>query len=245
MNILKKVANLIVEVPDDQPAPDPQAGTASAPADPKGSDRQFDDTWSKLEQEVKQQSGKQTTVENLVKAAPGPNLDQVQVPMSADAGGSTSVMPVVGADGKVDFSPVYLSAKLPTVPFAAEDALALIATLPPELPLDTKRQTMKVTLAAMGKTLTVSPQAIVTDAALKLAALQSFSDGIAKQATEYMSLAEVDIANLEAKIAERKKGIEGAKAKQTQVAQMCADEEKRLDDVAEFFSLDVPPSKHA
>jgi hypothetical protein len=154
-------------------------------------------------------------------------------------------MPVVQPDGKVDFGPVYLSAKLPVVPFAAEDALALIATLPQELPLDTKRQTMKVTLAAMGKTMTVSPQGIVTDAALKLAALQSFSEGIAKQATEYISLAEVDIANLEAKIAERKKGIEGAKAKQAQVAQMCSDEEKRLDDVAEFFSLDVAPSRHA
>lgn len=238
MNILKKVANLIVEVPEDASAPD------AAPADSKAPGAKFDDTWSKLEQEVAQKSTTQTTVEDLVKKAPGPNLDQVQVPVKSDPGGVSSVMPVVQPDGKVDFGPVYQSAKLPVVPFAAEDALALIATLP-ELPLDTKRQTLKVTLTAMGKTLSVSPQAIVTDAALKLAALQSFSDGIAKQATDYISLAEVDIANLEAKIAERKKGIEGAKAKQAEVAQMCSDEEKRLDDVAEFFSLDVPPSKHA
>jgi len=242
MNILKKVASLVVEVPqDDAPAAEPAAG-ATAP------DAKFDQAWSQLEDQAAKQTPqpmKTTTVEDLVKKAPGPNLDEVHVPVAENGGGMQAVMPAVQPDGKVDFGPVYRSANLPVVPFTAEDALALIATLPPELPLDTKRQTLKVTLTAMGKTLSVSPQGIVTDAALKLAALHSFSDGIAKQAADYISLAEVDIANLEAKIAERKKGIEGAKAKQAQVADMCSTEEKRLDDVAEFFSLDVPPSKHA
>jgi hypothetical protein len=239
MNLLKKVANLIVEVPDEQSAAPP-------PTSPiKGQGDKFDDSWAKLEAEVKQQGGKQTTIEQLVKQSPGPNLDQVNVPVQSDPATPETAMPVVQPDGKVDFGPVYQAAKLPTVPFTAEDALALIATLPAELPLDTKRQTLKVTLSAMGKTVSVSPQGIVTDAALKLAALQSFSDGIAKQATDYISLASLDIANLEAKIAERKKGIEGAKAKQAEVAKLCTSEAERLDDVAEFFSLDVPPSKHA
>jgi hypothetical protein len=239
MNLLKKVANLVVEVQDEPEMPPPGPASAKGPGD------KFDDSWAKLEAEVKQQGTKQTTVEQLVKQAPGPNLDQVKVPVQPDPAAPETAMPVVQPDGKVDFGPVYQAAKLPAVPFTAEDALALIGTLPPELPLETKRQTVKVTLSAMGKTVSVSPQGIVTDAALKLAALQSFSDGIAKQATDYISLASLDIANLEAKIAERKRGIEGAKAKQAEVAKLCADEAARLDDVAEFFSLDVPPSKYA
>ena len=132
MNILKKVASLVVEVPDDEPAPD--VAPVAASADPKASDAKFDDSWSKLEQEVAQKAPAQTTVEDLVKKAAGPNLDQVQVPVKGDGAGMAAVMPIVQADGKVDFSPVYQSAKLPVVPFAAEDALALIATLPASCP---------------------------------------------------------------------------------------------------------------
>jgi hypothetical protein len=234
MNILKRVANLVVEIPDDAPKPQPKVPAPQPQQQPNPADSLID---AKLK-------ATQRTIEELVKGAPGPNLDEVKVP-APQSSETTSGMPTENPDGSVDFRPVYASAKLPQVPFTAEDAITLISNLPTDLALETKRQTVKVTIAAMGKSLGVTPESIVTDAARKLAAVESFQAGVAKQASDYMSMAEVDIATLEAKIAERRKGIENAKARLEQLSKWCNSESNKLDDVAEFFSLDIPPSKLA
>jgi hypothetical protein len=56
---------------------------------------------------------------------------------------------------------------------------------------------------------------------------------------------ERDIAALQAQIEERRKAIANARHEVTRVTQMCNAESDRLDDVLEFFSLDVPPSRYA
>ena len=79
----------------------------------------------------------------------------------------------------------------------------------------------------------------------KLAALAAYNESFTKQAEDYSSKAEVEILTLEQQIADKRKAIEDAKAKQTAMYQSCVAESDRLDDVLEFFSLDVPPSKLA
>src|SRR5579872_2700804 len=64
------------------------------------------------------------TVEDVVKQAPGPNLDQIQTP--AD----TAKSPPLTADGAPDFKAIYERSGVPAVSFGAEEALQVIGSLP-------------------------------------------------------------------------------------------------------------------
>jgi hypothetical protein len=130
-------------------------------------------------------------------------------------------------------------------PFTAEQLIELLATLPPELPLEARRQTVKITIQAMARTVNVTPEIIVADASRKLAALAAYEDSYGKQADDYVSKSEAEIKALEAQIATKRASIEDAKQKHDLMNKACVDESDRLDDVLEFFSLDVPPSKYA
>ncbi|HZH98997.1 MAG TPA: hypothetical protein VEX38_08495 [Fimbriimonadaceae bacterium] len=178
------------------------------------------------------------TVEQIVRESTGPNLDEIRVPEGES-------IQDAAPNGKPEFQNIYRQAGVPSVPFTAEQVLELINTLPAELPIETKRQTVRITLAAMAKTMGVSTDAIVADASRKLAALASFTDTYGKQATMFVSTAEAEIQRLEAQIAEKKSAIGRALQMQTHVAEVCQAESDRLDDVLEFFSLDLPPSKLA
>ena len=168
----------------------------------------------------------------------GPNMDEIKFSASC-------LEPVLTPDGKADFSPIYQQSGLPAAPFTAEQMLEMLSSLPPELPLDTKRKTVKVTLNAMGKTIGATPETIVADASRKLAALTAYLDHLTKQTTDSAATAELDIAALQAQIEEKRKAMTAAQQKQAQMRQLCDAESDRLDDVLEFFSLDVPPSKYA
>jgi hypothetical protein len=178
------------------------------------------------------------TVEQLVRDADGPSLDQIKVPASTPPPTST-------ADGKLDFTAVYQQANLPPAAFTAEQMLDLLTSLPPELPLETKRQTVKASLSALGKSIGTTPETIVADASRKLAALGAYAENLSRHTAESVSAAEVEIAALQAQIADKRKAIQDAQQKLAQVSQMCDAESDRLDDVLEFFSLDVAPSKYA
>ncbi|MGV3617787.1 MAG: hypothetical protein ACO1SV_20875 [Fimbriimonas sp.] len=182
------------------------------------------------------------TVEDIVREQPGPNLDEIKVASPTPV---APAQPVIGPDGKVNFNAIYGLAKLPAAAFTAEQVLELLASLPAELPISAKRVTLKVTLEAMSKSMGVNSETVVADASRKLAALAAYSESYSEQAKVYMTKAEAEIANLEAEISRRKQGIEDARARQAQVQQSCVAESDRLDDVLEFFSLDVPPSKYA
>lgn len=174
------------------------------------------------------------TVEQIVREADGPNLDEVKA-------GAASAL----ASGEVTPAAIYQQANLPAAPFTAEQMLDLLASLPPELLLDTKRQTVKVTLSALGKSAGATPETIVTDASRKLAALNAYIESLAQQADNFAVKAETEITALQAQIEEKRKAIQAARQKVLQGTQICEQESHRLDDVLEFFSLDVPPSKHA
>lgn len=177
-------------------------------------------------------------MEQVVREAPGPNLEEIKVP-------ATPATPIVNTDGSVDYKTIYKMAGIPDCAFSAEQMLDLLGTLPAELPLETKRATVKVTVNAMSQSMGVNAEAIVADASRKLTALAAFAQTYVQQADEYVNKAEMEITTLEAEIARRRQTILDAKAKQSQVNEACHIESDRLDDVLEFFSLDVAPSKYA
>lgn len=190
---------------------------------------------------------KARTVEQIVREQPGPNLDEIKVPDSAanPAPPIPPSEPIIGEDGQINFNSIYRLANLPTVAFTAEQILELFASLPADLPLESKRATIRVTLGAMAKSLGITTEQIVADASRKLAALASYDESFTKQASDYTTKAEIEIMTLEQQIADKRKAIADAKSKQTSMHEACAKECDRLDDVLEFFTLDVPPSKHA
>lgn len=187
------------------------------------------------------------TVEQIVREQPGPNLDEIKVPdiAASPAPPVPPAEPIIGSDGHINFDSIYRLANLPTVAFTAEQILELFASLPADLPLESKRATIRVTLGAMAKSLGITTEQIVADASRKLAALVSYDESFTKQASDYTAKAEVEIMTLEQQIADKRKAIEDAKSKQTSMHEACSKECDRLDDVLEFFTLDVPPSKHA
>jgi hypothetical protein len=177
------------------------------------------------------------TIEQIVREQPGPNLEDIKVSAPAE--------PVISSDGHVNYGSIYRMASLPETPFTAEQVLEVLHSLPAELPIESKRATLKVTLSAMAKTTGVTPETVVADASRKLAALASFAQSYTDQANKYILKCQEEIKNLEAEIERRKMGISEATAKQSQMVEACQTESDRLDDVLEFFSLDVPPSKYA
>jgi hypothetical protein len=227
---LRKAAGLLVELPPERPAP-PAKATAA----------EVNSLLAELESGTKTDQrapGSTKTVEQIVREADGPNLDQVETPTTAAA-------PAVAADGTADFSPVYAQSNLPAAPFTAEQMHELLKSLPPELPLETKRQTVQVTLGAMGKSIGATPETIVADASRKLAALTAYAEQLSHDTAAFVTATEQEIASLQAQIEEKRQAALAAQQKLEESQRLCDAESHRLDDVLEFFSLDVPPSKYA
>lgn len=177
------------------------------------------------------------TVEQIVRESEGPNLDEIQVLHQAAPAFVTS-------GGQADFGAIYAQAGLPTVPFTAEQMRDMLNSLPAELPLPMRRQTMKVTLDALGKTVGATADGIVADASRKMAALAAYAGGLSQQTKAQTTQTEQEIAALEAQIQEKRQAVARSQATLTEAVQRCNAESDHLDDVLEFFSLDVPPSKH-
>jgi hypothetical protein len=212
---LRKAAGLFVELPPED-RPQPHRGTAEASEDAVPS----------------------RTVEEIVRESAGPNLEDIKVPSMTEA-------PTVSADGKADFAAIYQQAGLPAAPFSAEQMRDMLQSLPPELPLSTKRQTVAVTLGAVGKSIGATPETIVADASRKLAALAAYTDSLSKQTADAIAAGKQQIEALEAQIADQRRTMGAAQERLAEALKVCHAESDELDDVLEFFSLDVPPSKHS
>src|SRR5476649_1505270 len=126
---LRRAAGLFLELPNE-------------PAKPAGKE------WSVMDAPAPQTS----TVEQVVRDEPGPNLDEIKPTANPAA-------PVIDADGNVVFSSIYALANLPNSPFTAEQVLELLATLPADLPIESKRATVKITVNAMAKATGVTTEA--------------------------------------------------------------------------------------
>jgi hypothetical protein len=226
---LRKAAGLLVELP-----PETETGP------PGARDRDLNQILAELDDKGPQGSAARPakTVEQIVSETEGPKLAEIALSGEVPP-------PIATPDGKVEFSALYQHAGLPPAPFSAEQMLDMLASLPSNLPLDTRRQTVTVTLGAMGKAIGATPQTIVADASRKLAALTAYAESVSKQTAELVAQTELEIATLQAQIEEKRQAAQAAQQQHSQVTQVCEAESDRLDDVLEFFSLDVPPSKHA
>jgi hypothetical protein len=246
---LRKAAGLFVEIPEEEPGAEAAEASASVTGPTDAATDDLDRRLAAMNATIRSLgaggSGGGTpppaaarTVEQIVREADGPNLDEVNVPASAPA-------PVMSADGRIDFSALYAQAALPAAPFTAEQTLDMLASLPGDLPLDTRRQTVKVTLGAMGKAIGATPETIVADASRKLAALAAYSENVSNETAQTVTAGELEIAALQQQIEQVRQSIGAAQQRHSEVQRLCEAETDRLDDVLEFFSLDIGPSRHA
>ena len=243
---LRRAAGLLVELPPDAPRDDrdellDEVLAKAATQSPGGSSRQVGATGSASGMSTSRPS-QTKTVEQIMHDADGPDLDQIKagVAASSPSGASPSE-----AGKALDAPAIYAAAKLPAAPFSAEQMLDMLASLPSELPLETRRQTVKVTLSALGKTMGASPETIVADASRKVAALAAYSEHLTKRTNEFSQSGEKEIEGLQSQIEAKRKALQDARHQLAQSTEKCRQEADRLDDVLEFFSLDVPPSKYA
>ncbi len=207
-NLLRKAADLVVELPDEEPSSDP-----------------LDLPQTK-------------TVQQVVRETPGPNLDEIKV-----APQPTGTVSAPG--GKVEFADVYSRAGLPQATFTAEQALEVMSSLPSDLAIEVRRKAVQTTLQAMGKAMGVDTQSVVADASRKMAALAAYGDSLEHQTNQFTAAAEAKIADLDKQIADQRASIDEVKKMLADALAKCQAESHRLDDVLEFFTLDIAPSKLA
>lgn len=221
-NTLKKATSLLVEMPEDREPP--KLRSTDVP--------DMDDIDTELPAAARLSSAK--SIEQIVEESDGPNLNEIQVTPTA--------IPIATEGKPLDFASIYRAANLPETAFGAEQMLETLASLPPELPLETRRATMKAMLSTLGKSSGATPETIVADATRKLAALASFENFMNKRTEETIAKSQAEIADLEAQIEARKTAINGAKSQFALIQSECERESDKIDDVLEFFSLDVGAS---
>lgn len=228
---LRKAASLIVELPPDE-----------TPLNLKSSDIDLDD-WpdtdlpadARLPGDVAAASGTSQTIAQLVRKSDGPNLEQIEI---------TQVPVGAVGENSLDFAAIYVAAKLPKTQFGADEMLGVLSSMPADVPLQTKRVTVKAVLGGMAN-MGASPENIVADASRKLAALQAFHGFMERKTNETMASSQTQIAELEHQIEARRQTMQNAQSELARVTQGCEGEADKLDQVLEFFSLDEGVSTHA
>lgn len=216
---LRKAASLVVELPPEQ-----------TPLNLKSSDIDLDD-WPDTDlppaAQLPGEAAASQTVAQLVRNADGPNLDQIEI---------TQVPANAVGENALDFDAIYAAAKLPPTQFGADQMLNVLASMPADVPLQTKRVTVKAVLGGMAN-MGASPENIVADASRKLAALQAFHGFMERKTGETLEAGETEIAQLESQIAARRQLMRDAQNELARVTQGCETEADKLDEVLEFFSL--------
>lgn len=236
---LRKAASLLVELPPEEPSVETGSSQGNQSAAPTASSTTVDSFLAGLENDAPPTptgNAGARTVEDLVRDSDGPSLEAIKI---------AGPPPATAPDGTVDFPAIYRQAGLPEVPYAAEQALELLNSLPPDLPLEVRRQMVKASLNSLGRTIGVTPDTLVTDASRKVAALNAYVEGLTRRTQEEATATEAEITALETQIRERRERLDRGKRLLEAATRRCESESHRLDDVLEFFSLDVPPSKYA
>lgn len=153
---------------------------------------------------------------------------------------TTVASPSLSDEGTLDFPAIYQSARVTDTPFKAEQTLDMLEQLPAAMPLEMKRQTVHVTLTALGTVIGANRHTIVSDATQKHSALQQFADAQGKKTDEYVAEAEAQIDELQRQITQKESEIATAKGKQERVRTLCDNEAARLDSVLSFFGEEAP-----
>ncbi len=233
-NAMRKAAGLLIELPADEMPPYSSSSDGGNEFELPSEARLPLDSPSGAHRPIPK------TIDELVREANGPSLDEVKVDETQLSGTSSAI-----AGDKIDFAAIYRAANLPQSSFGAEQMLETLSSLPSELPLETRRSTVKAMMATLGKATGATPESVVTDASRKLAALHSFAQFMERKTADVTAKAEAEITELEAQIDAKRQSIQAAKNELAKVTRGCETESDKLDDVLEFFSLDLGPSKYA
>ena len=220
---MRKAASLIVELP-------PEATELNL----RSSDIDLDlDSWPDTDLPAKAQlpgavAASSQTIEQLARNADGPNSSQTEM---------TRQPPNAVGESALDFAAIYAAANLPPTQFGADEMLNVLRSMPADVPLQTKRVTVKAVLNGMAN-MGASPENIVADASRKLAALQAFEGFMERKTGETIETSESEIARLESQIEARRQSMKNAQSELARVTQECGSEADKLGEVLEFFSLD-------
>lgn len=237
-SMMRKAAGLLVEIP-------PDAADSNAGARPPLDDDDLPELSLPSEAKLSSTGALQPkSIEQIVREAKGPNLDEIKVDETQISANPSAPGGILSGD-KIDFAAIYRAAKLSESAFGAEQMLETLHSLPPELPLETRRATVRAMLSTLGKATGATPESVVADASRKLAALESFESFMAKKTADSVARSEKKIGDLEKEIATERQAIERARGEQLKVSTGCENESHRIDDVLEFFSMDVGDSKYA
>jgi hypothetical protein len=171
--------------------------------------------------------------------APPIRLSSAPAPLSATPVVTAAEQPALSSEGTLDFPAIYQFAKVSTTSFTAEQTLDMLEQLPKEMPLEMKRQTVQVTLGALGTAIGVNRQSIVGDAAQKRDTLQQFAETQGKKTADYISETESQIADLQRQITQKEEQIATAKEKQERIRTLCDTESDRLESVLSFFGTEL------
>ncbi|WP_395145676.1 hypothetical protein [Armatimonas sp.] len=147
--------------------------------------------------------------------------------------------PTLSADGALDFPAIYQFARVASTSFTAEQTLSMLEQLPAAMPLEMKRQTVQVTLTALGTAIGANRQSIVGDADQKRTTLQKYADAQGQKTDDYVAEAQAQIAELQRQITEKEAQITVTKDKQERVRTLCDTEAGRLESVLSFFEQET------
>lgn len=226
-NFLKKAMNIFVEVPEQ-----PDYSSLKSTIDPGPvSTPKANPTPTPVQTQT-------MSVKQIVEKTEGPNLDEITL---TDEQAKEGLAP----GGVPNFDKVYSNASLPKSSFGAEQALEVIDSLPTDLPLNVKRATVHATLSAMGKAMGVDTDSVVADASRKMAALGAFEDSLNMQSKRFIEAMTIEIQAHQAKITELNARIDESNKSLQNALSLCATENHKLDEVLEFFTLDIGASKNA
>ena len=151
----------------------------------------------------------------------------------------TTGPPTLSADGTLDFPAIYQFARVASTSFTAEQTLSMLEQLPAAMPLEMKRQTVQVTLTALGTAIGANRQSIVGDADQKRSTLQKYADAQGQKTDDYVAETQAQIAELQRQITEKEDQITVTKDKQERVRTLCDTEAGRLESVLSFFEQET------
>lgn len=210
----KRALKAVVDIKDPPPPPPPEPVPQAS--------------WDELDGALKMQERREARQ----------RLNPVTPPVMPFVPADGSEESPVDADGLVNFDALYKQAGVLTVPFTAEQALDMLSHMPAGVSEEARQQVINVTLAALGRSVGGTPEAIVADATRKQAALYSFRQTRGDQLVELTSAAEGRIADLQKEIEKSQGIIEKAKRQYQTLTDSCAAQEAQLDKVVDFFSQD-------
>ncbi|MDX1932223.1 MAG: hypothetical protein SFU56_06435 [Capsulimonadales bacterium] len=176
-----------------------------------------------------------TTVPETVVAEPVPV--SVEPPVSAPA--RRNLLALVAPHEPVDLERILQEARLPQVPFSAEQAAKVLAALPADLPLQVKRITVKATMEAVERTRAIEPQELVADAMLKKAHLSDYREEFHGHVEALHQETDLEIERLQAEI-ERLRQLKASFDRKKRALNQAADERiAQMEQVIVFFQSEV------